>query len=144
MTEPFWRTKALADLSRAEWESLCDGCGKCCLHKLEDADSGRVYYTRVACRLLDLNTVRCTHYARRTRWVPDCIQLRHEQIPQFTWLPTTCAYRLLAEGKDLPPWHPLVSNDPGSVQRAGMSVRGWAVSEQHVQAVEDHIIQWIP
>jgi uncharacterized cysteine cluster protein YcgN (CxxCxxCC family) len=140
MAERFWQTKSLADMSQAEWESLCDGCGRCCLHKLQDADSGELFYTNVACRLLDLNSARCTRYALRTRLMPDCIQLQPAQLEQFTWLPGTCAYRLLAEGKELPDWHPLVSGDPLSVQRAGVSIRGWAVSEQQVHDLEDHVI----
>lgn len=144
MSERFWQTKTLAELSPAQWEALCDGCGKCCLHKLEDADSGQLYYTKVACRLLDLKTVRCARYALRTQLVADCITLDPEQVGQLAWLPSTCAYRLLAEGKDLPHWHPLLSNDPHSVHRAKVSVQGWAVSEQQVRDIEDHIIAWIP
>lgn len=129
----------MVEMNQAEWESLCDGCGRCCLHKLEDADSGEMFYTNVACRLLDLNSGRCTRYAIRNRLVPDCIQLTPEQIKRFTWLPDTCAYRLLAEGKALPKWHPLISGDPRSVHGAGVSVRGWAVSEEYVRNLEDHI-----
>jgi uncharacterized cysteine cluster protein YcgN (CxxCxxCC family) len=137
----FWQTKSLAELNSDEWEVLCDGCGKCCLHKLEDADSGELFFTKVACRLLDLKTGRCTRYAVRSLLVPDCAQLTPETVARFTWLPDTCAYRLLAQGKELPAWHPLRSGDPHSVQRARMSVRGRAVSELHVRAVEDHILK---
>lgn len=140
MTERFWETKALEEMSRAEWESLCDGCGKCCLHKLQDADSGELFYTNVACRLLNLNTARCTRYAARARLMPDCIQLNPEQLRQCDWLPSTCAYRLLAEGKTLPAWHPLLAGDVQVMHRAGLSVCGWAISEQQVRELEDHLI----
>lgn len=141
MAEKFWETKALADMDQAEWESLCDGCGKCCLHKLQDAESGDLFYTNVACRLLDLQSGRCTRYAVRARLVPDCIQLTPDQVHEFAWLPETCAYRLLAEGKSLPPWHPLVCGDPLAVHREGMSLRGWVVSEEQVQDLEDHVLE---
>jgi len=136
----FWQNKSLVELSSQEWESLCDGCGKCCLHKLEDEDSGELHYTNVACALLDPFTCRCRDYANRFRKVPDCVQLRPENIRDFGWLPQTCAYRLLAEGKDLPLWHPLRSGDPDCVHRAGVSIRGWTVSEQNVADLEQHII----
>ena len=136
----FWRHKRLEDMSRAEWEALCDGCGKCCLHKLEDADTGAVYYTNVACRLLDLDAIRCTRYAERRRYVPDCAVLDASQVRNFHWLPDTCAYRLVAQGDDLPDWHPLVSGDPDSVHRAGMSVRGRTVSERDAGDLEDHVV----
>ena len=140
MTGHFWETKALKEMSQAEWESLCDGCGKCCLHKLQDADSGELFYTNVACRLLNLNTARCTRYAVRARLMPDCIHLNPAMLGQCTWLPSTCAYRLLAEGKTLPAWHPLVAGDAQAVHRAGLSVRGWAISEQQARELEDHVI----
>ena len=136
----FWKHKTLAEMSAAEWESLCDGCGKCCLHKLEDEDNGDLHYTNVACRLLDLNTARCRRYPDRQRWVPDCIQLSIDNIEQFGWLPSTCAYRLLAEGEDLPDWHPLVSGDRQSVHRAGVSIRGWTISEDDADDLEDHVL----
>lgn len=123
--QPFWRRKALADMTRDEWESLCDGCGRCCLIKLEDADTGDIYFTDVTCRLLDQETCRCSAYSRRTTLVPDCVILDPANVHKLSWMPSTCAYRLLAEGKDLPVWHPLVSGDPDSVHDAG-HFRAWA------------------
>lgn len=137
---PFWKRKTLAEMNREEWESLCDGCGKCCLHKLEDAVDGQVHYTAVACRLLDIGKVRCTRYAERARWVASCAVLTPDRIATFTWLPGTCAYRLLDEGDDLPGWHPLVTGDQNSVHAAGMSVRGRAVPEREAGDLEDYII----
>lgn len=144
MTEPFWRTKSLAEMTRAEWESLCDGCARCCLHKLEDEDTGEVFYTRVACRLLT-DDCRCSDYGQRTRLVPDCIELNADRVEEFRWLPSTCAYRLVAEGHDLPSWHPLVSGNPDTVESAGISVRGRVVGEQDVSGdeLEDQIIRWV-
>jgi uncharacterized cysteine cluster protein YcgN (CxxCxxCC family) len=142
--KPFWKYKTLSEMSPQEWESLCDGCGKCCLHKLEDADSGELHYTNVACRLLNLQSCRCSRYAERSRWVPDCVRLTPANIDELYWMPATCAYRLLAEGKDLPSWHPLVSGNPASVHTAGVSVQSWAVSETQAGEVEDHIIDWSP
>lgn len=130
-------------MTRAEWESLCDGCGKCCLHKLEDADTGDIRFTAVACRLLDPDTCRCTRYAQRKRLVPDCLILSAARARRTEWLPRTCAYRLLAEGKDLPRWHPLVSGDPASVHRAGMSVRGRTVRERDAGDLEDYVVTWV-
>ncbi len=140
--EPFWRRKTLAEMTRSEWESLCDGCAKCCLDKLEDDDTGEIQYTEVACRLLDLGTCRCTDYSNRTRFVPDCVVLTPRTVGRLTWLPSSCAYRLISEGKDLAWWHHLVSGDPESVHRAGVSVRSRAVPEALAGDLEDHIVHW--
>ncbi|SMF97001.1 hypothetical protein SAMN02949497_4417 [Methylomagnum ishizawai] len=137
----FWHEKTLGEMSEWEWESLCDGCGRCCLHKLEDEDTGEILFTRVACHLLDIGTCRCGNYAKRGKLVPDCLSLR-DGFTQFHWLPATCAYRLLAQGDDLPAWHPLVSGRADSVHTAGMSVRGFALPEAGVDCLEDHIIEW--
>ena len=141
-TEPFWRTKTLAEMTRAEWESLCDGCGRCCLHKLRDEDTGELGWTNVACRLLDTATCRCSDYANRKARVPDCVKLTAKKVAAIDWLPPTCAYRLLAEGHDLPWWHPLVSGDPETVVTAGVSVRGKAIREREAGALEDHLVGW--
>lgn len=142
---PFWRRKRLEDMSPEEWESLCDGCARCCLHKLQDEDTRQVRFTRVVCRLLDQESCRCTDYPRRSQRVPDCVTLTPKNIHQFDWLPRTCAYRRLAEGRDLAWWHPLVSGNPDTVQRAGISVRGRVLSEEFVapDGLEEHVIRWI-
>jgi uncharacterized cysteine cluster protein YcgN (CxxCxxCC family) len=142
MTKPFWREKPLHDMTELEWESLCDGCGRCCLHKLEDEDTGEILFTRIACRLLDLSTCRCGNYRKRVKLVPDCLNLR-QGFTQFHWLPSTCAYRLLAEGDDLPDWHPLVSGQADSVHAANISVRDFALSERQGHRPEDHVIEWL-
>jgi hypothetical protein len=129
---PFWETTPLGRMSDEQWESLCDGCGRCCLQKFQDGKTGKVTYTRVACYLLDTRTCRCTDYNHRTILVPDCLVLTPTQIPKLRWLPKTCAYRRLAEGKDLAAWHPLVSGDRESIHRAGISVRDKAISEVNV------------
>ncbi|HRK96216.1 MAG TPA: YcgN family cysteine cluster protein [Rhodospirillales bacterium] len=138
----YWKKRALAELSPAEWEALCDGCGKCCLEKIEDGFTGEISFTNVACRLLDLGTCRCSHYAERRRHVPNCEALTAENVLALTWLPSTCAYRLLAEGKDLPDWHHLVCGDPDMVHRVGASVRGRAVPERRAGPLEHHIVTW--
>lgn len=139
---PFWKTKRLHEMSGAEWESLCDGCGKCCLNKLEHEYTGEILYTDVACRLLDLDTCRCTSYEDRQRFVPDCRRLTPQNVGTIAWLPSTCAYRLLAEGEDLRWWHPLVSGDPGTVIEAGISVYGRIVSERDTDDLENHVVSW--
>jgi hypothetical protein len=141
---PFWKRKTLAELSRDEWESLCDGCGKCCLVKLQDPDTDEIAYTDVACQLLDGSTCRCTDYPNRKKRVPDCVVLSPEVVADLSWMPSTCAYRLIKEGKDLAWWHPLVSGDPETVHTAGMSVRGRVISETLVEDAElpDHVVDW--
>jgi uncharacterized cysteine cluster protein YcgN (CxxCxxCC family) len=121
---PFWRAKTLEQMNESEWESLCDGCARCCLIKLEDEDDGKILNTDIGCRLLDGATCRCKDYARRARRVPDCVSLTPQAVRTLTWLPPTCAYRLIAEGKDLFDWHPLKSGRAESVHEAGVSVRG--------------------
>ncbi len=138
----FWETKKLQEMTTEEWESLCDNCGKCCLHKLEDEDSGEIYFTSVVCNLIDLDSCRCTHYDDRCIRVPECIDLKQHDFAEYTWLPSTCAYRLLCDGKPLEAWHPLVSGDPNSVIAAGVSIRSYAMKEEEVDDLEDHIIEW--
>jgi hypothetical protein len=135
----FW-DKPLTALTRAEWEQLCDGCGKCCLHKMEDELTGEVHPTNVACRLLDRQSCRCSNYRGRRAYVPDCIRLTAANVERFAWLPTTCAYRLRAEGEPLPEWHPLITGDPESVHRAGVSARGWTISEDDAGDLEHHLV----
>ena len=142
--KPFWETVPLAEMSREQWESLCDGCAKCCLHKLEDEDDGQVYYTKVVCRYMD-DDCRCTEYQRRNELVPNCVWLRPEDVESFHWLPSTCAYRLVYEGQPLPQWHPLISGNDESVHQAGVSIKGRALSEEfvHPDGYEEHIIHWV-
>lgn len=143
---PFWKRKSLEEMDREEWESLCDGCGKCCLHKLQDEDEdgepGEIHNTNVACRLLDLGTCQCSDYANRWDFVPDCVQLFPQFIETAVWLPTTCAYRLLHEGKDLAWWHPLVSGSAETIHEAGISVRGRVISERKAGPLDHHIVDW--
>jgi uncharacterized cysteine cluster protein YcgN (CxxCxxCC family) len=139
----FWETKKLAEMTAEEWESLCDNCGKCCLHKLEDEDTGKIAFTSVACRLINLNTCRCTRYNERTKLVVECLDIRKLDVENFNWLPATCAYRLLNEGKKLPAWHPLITGSPASVKRAGVSISSYAIKESMAMDLEDHIIEWL-
>ena len=142
---PFWRRKTLAQMTSSEWESLCDGCGRCCLNKLEEEDTGRIFYTDVGCRLLDGEACRCRDYRNRNALVEDCVRLTPEEVATITWLPPTCAYRLLHEGRDLYWWHPLVSGDSDTVHTAGVSVRGRVgASEDDVPdaQLEDRIVDW--
>lgn len=132
----FWQEKPLAALTQDEWESLCDGCAQCCLHKLEDEDTQKLYFTNVACHLLDHETCRCSRYKERSTLVPDCVQVTVKLASEANWLPKTCAYRLLAEGKDLPSWHPLLTGSAQSVHEAGMSVKDRAISEKYVHPDE--------
>ena len=142
-TKPFWKTKSLQQMSAEEWEALCDGCGWCCMHKIEDEESGQVYTTHVACRLLNLKTCRCTNYPRRLELVDTCLKITPANVLELTWLPETCAYRRLALWQELPEWHPLITGDPKSTHRAGASVLGLAISEYGVdmEYLEDYIIE---
>lgn len=140
--EPFWLRKSLDEMSLDEWESLCDGCGRCCLHKLEDMETREISYTNVACSMLDVGACRCTNYVERTFRIPDCVELTPTTLKTVKWLPPTCAYRLVGEGKPLYGWHPLVSGDPDTVHSAGISVRGLAVREQDAGELEDYIVDW--
>ena len=129
MNDQFWKRKSLAEMTAVEWESLCDGCGMCCMLKVQDEDTGDVFYTDVACRLFDIETCRCTDYANRSKKVPDCLVLTPGEKDAYEWLPDSCAYRRLANGQDLPGWHPLVTGRPESVHEAGISMQGKAISE---------------
>lgn len=141
LRERFWELP-LADLDQAEWEALCDGCGRCCLHKLEDEDSGEVVETNVACALLDTSTARCRDYANRKAFVPDCLRLTLKIVDSVEWLPETCAYRRRADDRPLPDWHHLLSGDPYGAVRAGVSVAGRVVSENLAGPLEHHIAEW--
>ncbi|MEJ2686568.1 MAG: YcgN family cysteine cluster protein [Gammaproteobacteria bacterium] len=143
-TIPFWKTKSLAEMNDAEWEALCDGCGRCCLYKLEDEDSGELFFTAVACQLLDTDSCRCRDYPRRRQQVSDCLVLRPLTGELRRLLPPSCAYRRLAEGRELAWWHPLVSGRTGTVREAGISVGGRVLSEEYVHPAElaNHVVDW--
>lgn len=145
MTEaPFWKAKTLLEMSDTEWESLCDGCGLCCLNKLEDWDTGEIAWTSIRCTLLDGDTCRCKDYENRQKTVPDCIRLTVQSVNEINWLPPTCAYRLVRDGEDLKWWHPLVSGNSDTVHEAGISVRGQTVSEDGIDIddYEDYLVDW--
>ena len=146
VTQPFWRAKPLEDMSQQEWEALCDGCARCCLVKLEDEDTGETHLTRLACELLDIGRCRCEDYEARHIRMPDCVPIDAEAVLKLDWLPQTCAYRRIAEGKDLAWWHPLVSGSDQTVHEAGISIRSWALSEHKVAAPNYHryIIRRLP
>jgi uncharacterized protein len=141
----FWKTKTLEEMSNAEWESLCDGCARCCLEKLEDEDTGKIYFTHVSCKLLDAGLCACRDYANRSEQVSDCVRLTPANVRTLNWLPPSCAYRMVAEGRDLYWWHPLVSGDPNTVHEAGVSVRGRVQGTENEIAdedLQDHIVKW--
>lgn len=137
---PFWQTKQLEEMTDEEWESLCDGCGQCCLNKLQDADTDEIYFTNVACNQLNIKTCGCRNYARRFEFEEDCIKLTRNNLPEFSWLPPTCAYSLLAQGKELPQWHPLRTGSKAAMHAQRISVRHIAVRESDVEDWEEHII----
>ena len=143
--QPFWKQKKLDELTREEWESLCDGCARCCLYKLEDEDTGEIYYTNVICHLLDTYRCRCTTYQERAQLMPTCLVLTPDLVKQIRWMPKTCAYRLILEGKELEWWHPLVSGDSKTVHQAGISVRYRTVAESNadLDTLEDYIVDWL-
>ncbi|MEE9397098.1 MAG: YcgN family cysteine cluster protein [Methylococcales bacterium] len=140
--KPFWEEKKLSEMTVPEWESLCDSCGKCCLNKIEDEDTHEILYTNAVCNLIDFKTCRCTRYKERQTLVPDCLDLK-DNFTQYHWLPSTCAYRILSEGRALPSWHPLISGTMDSVDEAGVSIRSYAVYENTVDDILDHIIEWL-
>jgi len=139
---PFWKKKELAKMSPDEWEALCDGCAKCCLHKIEDEADNSIFYTNVVCDQLNANSCRCKNYHERTTLVVDCIKITKDNLSNLNWLPKSCAYRLLSEGKDLLWWHPLVSGDPNTVHSAGISIKKRCVVETEVIDIENHIVTW--
>ncbi|MEN8176667.1 MAG: YcgN family cysteine cluster protein [Pseudomonadota bacterium] len=139
----FWKKARLEQLTAEEWEALCDGCAKCCLHRLEDDSTREIWFTNVHCRLLDTDSCRCTDYPNRSTRVPDCVTLTPAELEDPYWLPQTCAYRLLAEGKDLPRWHPLVSGDPESVNKSRQRICGRTVCEDDADDLEQHIVTWV-
>jgi uncharacterized cysteine cluster protein YcgN (CxxCxxCC family) len=139
---PFWKTKKLEQMTPKEWESLCDGCGKCCTYKLEYEETGELAQTNVACRLFDGESCRCSDYKNRKKIVPDCILLTPKVVRKMNWLPSTCGYRLVMQGKDLYWWHPLISGDPETVHQAGISARGRVINELEAGPLENHVVEW--
>lgn len=137
----FWE-RGLEELTRDEWEALCDGCGRCCLHKLEDEDTGAIEHTNVACRLLDCATAKCSNYRHRRAFVPDCMRLSLANVYEARWLPDHCAYRRRAEGRPIPDWHPLLTGDPDAAVNAGVSAAGRCISETRAGPLEHHIVNW--
>ena len=138
----FWKNKTLEQMSDTEWESLCDGCAKCCVFKFEEEETGNILQTDVVCKLLNLENCSCIHYGQRKELVPDCISITAENILQLKWMPASCSYRLIAQGMDLPEWHPLLTGDRNSTQKAQMTVQGNVISEAEVKDVEERIIGW--
>ncbi|MXO84473.1 YcgN family cysteine cluster protein [Altererythrobacter aurantiacus] len=141
LRDQFW-TLELDELTRAEWEALCDGCGRCCLNKVEDADTGEIEDTNVACKLLDCDTARCTNYRHRRAFVPDCLRLTLSNVYTINWLPDHCAYRRRAEGRSIPDWHPLLTGDPEAAIKAGVSAAGRVISENDAGPIEHHVVEW--
>lgn len=141
---PFWEVKQLHEMTRSEWESLCDGCAKCCVHKLEDEETGLVHYTRVVCRYLDQKKCSCTVYEKRRKLVPTCLQLEPDELEHLHWMPSTCAYRLLYEGRGLPIWHPLITGSRATMVQLGHTVTGKVISEEYVHEEDwpNHIVPW--
>jgi uncharacterized cysteine cluster protein YcgN (CxxCxxCC family) len=141
----FWESKSLAEMDESEWEALCDGCARCCLHKLQDDSTGEIAYTAIRCSYLIESECRCSDYANRSRLMPNCIPLRKEDVASLHWLPATCAYRLVAGGEPLPDWHPLITGRRESVHEAGVSIRGRAISDEfvHPDSYDEYIIHWV-
>lgn len=141
----FWQSKSLEQMSSEEWEQLCDGCGKCCLHKLEDEDSQEIAYTRVICRYFDESSCRCQVYSTRKSLVPTCVILKPTNLKDLPWMPSTCAYRLLYEGKELPTWHPLISGNREAIEESGNAVSGKVISEEfvHEDGYDEHLVKWV-
>ena len=144
-SEQFWVQKSLSEMTQSEWESLCDGCAKCCLVKLQCEDTEEVAYTSVACHLMDYESCQCTRYQDRNDLVPSCVWLKPEMVDDFFWLPDSCAYRLVSEGRDLPEWHPLISGDKNSVHKAGISIQNKVINENTVaeEDLEEYVIHWV-
>lgn len=141
----FWKTLTLEQMNQSQWESLCDGCGKCCLNQLEDEDSGQLVFTDISCKLFDSQSCKCKNYPKRKRFVSDCQVLTPKKVRKLTWLPSTCAYRLVANGEDLPDWHHLVSGSTKTIHKTGNSVKNKVISEEFVKEddFEDHVVDWI-